>query len=302
MERRVLGVLPGEEGQRLDHFLSSKGGDTSRSYWQKICRRGYIFVNGEKQTKSGVKLKKGDKIEILIPPAETLEVEAEDIHLEILHEDEDLIVINKPKGMVVHPSAGHYSGTLVNALLSHCKELTAIGDTIRPGIVHRLDKDTSGLMVAAKNERSLRSLAQQLKDRDVKREYIAVVHGAPPYPKGVINAPLGRDPRHRKRFAVVKEGKGRQAITYYEVIKKLHSFSLVSLKLQTGRTHQIRVHLAYIGSPVLGDPLYGPRRSPYRNEGQFLHARKLGFIHPRNKKYLEFTREPGEEFKKICKG
>lgn len=300
MECKVYYVRPEEEGERLDLFLFKRGKFVSRSYWQKLCQQGNVFVNGEKQIKPGYRVKESNKIEVFIPPPQILQAEAEEIPLEILYEDKDVVVINKPKGMVVHPAAGHYKGTLVNALLSHCSELSAIGDTIRPGIVHRLDKDTSGLMVAAKNEEAFKSLASQFKNRTIKREYITVVYGTPPLGEGTISAPLGRDRRDRKKFAVMEDGSGRIAITHYKVIKHCRPFSLLSVELQTGRTHQIRVHMAYIGCPVLGDPVYGPRRSPYRNEGQFLHSKRLGFIHPRSKNYQEFTKDPGEEFKKIC--
>ena len=302
MEKRVYLVEENEEGYRLDQFLTIRDSSFSRSYWQKNCRQGNVFIEGEVEKKSGAKLKAGQLIEVYLPPPEVMEAAPEDIPLDIVFEDKDILVINKPKGMVVHPAVGHRQGTLVNALLAHCGDLAAIGDKIRPGIVHRLDKDTTGLLVVAKNEPAFRGLSAQLKNRKVKREYRAIVHGSPQAKEGTIDAPLGRDLLDRKKFAVRTDGKGRRAITHYHVLKKKPSFSLLSLHLETGRTHQIRVHMAYMGFPVVGDPLYGPRRSPYRDLGQFLHARTLGFIHPSSGEYLEFVAEPGKEFSLFFNG
>ena len=299
MEKKIFSVEEKDEGSRLDLFLSSMESGLSRSFIQKLCLGGNVYVNGDKQLKCGYRVKSGQKIETHIPPPETMEAEPEDIPLEIIYEDKDLLIINKAKGMVVHPAAGHRKGTMVNALLSHCTDLLAIGDKIRPGIVHRLDKDTSGLLMVAKNEPAFQDLSAQLKARSVKREYRAIVHGLPPLSKGTINVPLGRDQRDRKKIAVRSKERGRRAVTHYEVLSQAGPFYLLSLQLETGRTHQIRVHLAYLGCPVVGDPLYGPKRSPYLKYGQFLHARTLGFVHPRSKKYLEFTVEPGDEFLKL---
>jgi len=296
MEKKVFTVETGEGGKRLDLFLTSRELPFSRSFLQKLCHEGNVYINGERQLKTGYRVKEGQTVEVHIPPPETIEAEPENIPVEIVYEDSDLLVVNKPKGMVVHPAAGHCRGTLVNALLARCKDLGAIGDRVRPGIVHRLDKDTSGLLVVAKNDLAFRSLSSQLKARKMTREYRAVVHGLPPLERGTIDAPLGRDSRERKKFAVREDGKGRRAVTHYRVLGKVGPFYLLSLRLETGRTHQIRVHLAYIGCPVVGDPLYGPKRSPYRRYGQLLHARKLGFEHPRSRKYMEFTVEPGEDF------
>ncbi|RJX29350.1 MAG: RluA family pseudouridine synthase [Dethiobacter sp.] len=299
MEKKYYTVETGEEGRRLDLFLTSRERSLSRSFLQKLCLGGNVYIDGERQFKTGYRVKEGQKVEVHIPPPVVMDAEPEDIPLEIVYEDSDLLVVNKPKGMVVHPAAGHYRGTLVNALLAHCKDLFAIGDRIRPGIVHRLDKDTSGLLVVAKNEMAFRNLASQLKDRKMKREYLAIAHGLPPLERGTIDASLGRDCRDRKKFAVRENGKGRRAVTHYKVLGKVGPFYLLSLRLETGRTHQIRVHLAHIGCPVVGDPLYGPKRSPYNRYGQFLHAGKLGFEHPRSGKYLEFTVEPGQDFLNI---
>ncbi len=298
MEKKVFVVEKEKDGCRLDHFLAACGGGASRSFWQGLCRRGLVFIGG-KQGKPAHRLKEGQLVEAIVPAPEVMEAEPEEIELDILFEDSDLLVVNKPRGMVVHPAAGHRSGTLVNALLAHCRDLSRVGDRIRPGIVHRLDKDTSGLLVVAKNDAAFQHLAGQLKERKVKREYRAVVHGSPPAGEGTVDAPLGRDRLHRKKISVRENGTGRRAVTHYRVLESKGPFSLLSLRLETGRTHQIRVHLAYMGCPVVGDPLYGPARSPYKKMGQFLHARTLGFIHPRSGEYLEFTAEPGDEFYKL---
>ena len=287
-----------KEGLRLDLFLAGAAPELSRSVVQKLCLQGNVLVDGKEQYKPSLRLREGQKIELTVPPPPPPNAEPEALPLDIIYEDSDLIVLNKAKSMVVHPAAGHQRGTLVNALLSHCHVLPAPEDKNRPGIVHRIDKDTSGLLMVAKSDHAFRSLAQQLKDRKVNREYRAVVHGVPPAIKGSVNAPLGRNPRDRKQFAVVERGKGRHAVTHYRILSKNKEgpFTYLSLKLETGRTHQIRVHMAYLGCPIVGDPLYGPQRSPYKELGQLLHARKLGFIHPRHNKYLEFIVEPGEEF------
>jgi len=296
MEKKIFLVAKNEEGYRLDHFLTLQDNTRTRSFWQKLCRLGYVSLDGETEKKTGVKLKAGQKIETFIPPPESMEALAEDIPLDIVFEDKDIIVINKPKGMVVHPAAGHRNGTLVNALLAHCLDLSAIGDRIRPGILHRLDKDTTGLLMVAKNETAFRSLSAQFKNRQVRKEYRAIVHGSPKAKDGTITTYLGRDYLDRKKFAVMADGKGRNAITHFQVLEKRSHFSHLSLQLETGRTHQIRVHLAYIGCPIAGDPLYGPKRSPYRDLGQLLHARTLGFTHPGSGEYLEFVAEPDKDF------
>ncbi len=282
---------------RLDLYLAQQEPGYTRSYWQKMCRQGNVTINGQAQTKPAFKLKPGQMIQVHIPAPQAMVADPENIPLEIIYEDQDLLVVNKPKGMVVHPAAGHRTGTLVNALLFHCQQLPAVGEKLRPGIVHRLDKDTTGLLVVAKDELSFGSLARQLKDREMKREYLAVVHGQPRRTSGTVNATLGRDPVDRKKFTVREAGAGRPAITHYQVLKILGPYSLLSLKLETGRTHQIRVHLAYLKCPVVGDPLYGPQKSPYRNMGQLLHAGTLGFQHPKSNEYMEFMVEPGDEFK-----
>lgn len=301
MDKKVHLVNNFEDGMRLDHFLSAREPGLSRSFLQRLCAGGNVFVSGRQQFKSGYRIKENQKVEVRIPPPEIIAAQPEDLPLNIIYEDNDLLVVNKPKGMVVHPAPGHHGGTLVNALLSHCDVLFALGDRVRPGIIHRLDKDTSGLLVVAKNEPSFRVLSAQIKAREMKREYHAIVHRLPPVDEGTIDLPLGRDPYNRKKIAVRKIGTGRRAVTHFKVLDKSGPFYLLSLRLETGRTHQIRVHLSYIGSPVVGDPLYGPKRSPYNRHGQFLHARTLGFNHPWSEEYVEFTAEPGKEFSDLLK-
>ena len=280
-------------GLRLDVFLARENPNLSRTYLQQLIAAKMVTVN-EVKVKANYRVKTGDKIVLRVPPPRELQLTSENIPLDIYFEDEDIIVLNKPRGMVVHPAPGNYTGTMVNALLYHCKDLSGITGTLRPGIVHRLDKDTSGLLVVTKNDNAHQSLARQLKERKVNRYYLALVYGNCVKDKDTINLPLGRDPRHRKRMAVVMSN-GRPAVTHYEVISRFGGYTFLSLHLETGRTHQIRVHLAYIGYPVVGDPKYGPRRPDFNLKGQFLHAATLGFCHPRTKTYLEFSAPlPGE--------
>lgn len=273
-------------GERLDVFLTREAGDLSRSRIQKLINEGMVTVNGH-FSRPGYRLKKGDEIVLKVPPPEELQVLPEPIPLDVYYEDSDVIVVNKPRGMVVHPAPGHNSGTLVNALLHHCRDLSGIGGVIRPGIVHRLDKDTSGLLVVAKSDLAHLELARQLKLRQVNRKYIALVHGDVRHDKGTVNAPIGRHPRDRQKMAVVPDG--REAITYYRVLQRWGNYTLLELRLATGRTHQIRVHMAYLGYPLVGDLKYGPARPHFALAGQFLHAMLLGFRHPRSGNYLEFT-------------
>ncbi len=276
-----------QQGRRLDVFLTEHLPEVSRSQVQKLIEEGNITVNDTWQ-KSNYKLKKGDAIRALIPAPEPLKVEAEPIPLDIVYEDQDVIVINKPQGTVVHPANGNYRGTLVNALLYHCRDLSGINGVLRPGIVHRIDKDTSGLLVVAKNDKAHVRLAQQIKEHTVKREYIALVHGVVSEPGGIVDAPIGRDPKDRQKMAVVlKNSKG--AITRYLVLERFKEYTLVECQLKTGRTHQIRVHMAYLGHPVVGDPKYGPRKAHLGFKGQALHAKTLGFHHPRSGQWLEFS-------------
>lgn len=268
---------------RLDKVCSEILSDYSRSQIKQLLDGGNITVNG-KTEKAKYKVKSGDVIRLEEPETKTLELRPENIPLDIVYEDDDVIVINKPQGMVVHPAPGHDEHTLVNALLYHCP-LSTINGTFRPGIVHRIDKDTSGLLMVAKNDKAHRSLAKQLKDKTNIREYVALVHGRIAEDEGTINAPIGRSLKDRKKQAVVKDG--RNAVTHFEVLKRYRDYTFVKCILETGRTHQIRVHMKYIGHPLVGDPLYGPKKT-IKGNGQFLHAGKLGFVHPTTGKLLIF--------------
>ena len=273
-------------GQRLDKAVAELT-DLSRSLANEQIKDGQILVNGQAK-KAKYSVKEGDVISYELPEPEVVEYVPEDIPLEIVYQDEDVAVVNKPQGMVVHPSAGHTSGTLVNALMYHIKDLSGINGVLRPGIVHRIDKDTSGLLMIAKNDQAHVSLADELKDKKSLRKYWAIVHGNLPNDRGVIEAPIGRSEKDRKKQAVT--AKGKPALTRFQVLERFGDYSLVELQLETGRTHQIRVHMAYIGHPVAGDEVYGPRKT-LKGHGQFLHARTLGFTHPRTGEVLEFTAE-----------
>ena len=273
-------------GQRLDKAVAELT-DLSRSLANEQIKDGQILVN-EQAKKAKYAVKEGDVITYELPEPEVVEYVPEDIPLEIVYQDEDVAVVNKPQGMVVHPSAGHTSGTLVNALMYHIKDLSGINGVLRPGIVHRIDKDTSGLLMIAKNDQTHVALADELKDKKSLRKYWAIVHGNLPNDRGVIEAPIGRSEKDRKKQAVT--AKGKPALTRFQVLERFGDYSLVELQLETGRTHQIRVHMAYIGHPVAGDEVYGPRKT-LKGHGQFLHARTLGFTHPRTGEVLEFTAE-----------
>lgn len=275
-----------DSGNRLDKTLADLT-TLSRSQANEEIKKGTVLVNG-KAAKAKYAVKVGDVITYEIPEDEILDYEAEDIPLDIIYEDEDVAVINKPQGMVVHPSAGHTSGTLVNALMYHIKDLSTINGVVRPGIVHRIDKDTSGLLMIAKNDISHKALAEELKDKKSLRKYLAIVHGNLPNDRGMIEAPIGRSEKDRKKQAVT--AKGKEAVTRFQVLERFGNYTLVELTLETGRTHQIRVHMAYIGHPVAGDPLYGPRKT-LKGQRQFLHARTLGFTHPRTGEVMTFTAE-----------
>lgn len=296
MDKVIVEVLENEVDLRIDKLLASKIADLSRSFIQGLFEEENIRVNG-KIVKSKYKVKLKDKIELDIPKPEELKVEPEKIDLDIVYEDSDVIVVNKPQGMVVHPAPGNYSGTLVNALLFHCKDLSGINGVIRPGIVHRIDKDTSGVIVAAKNDNAHNNLAKQFKEHSIKREYYALVEGRIKKEGGTIDAPLGRHPNDRLKFAVVKGGK--HAVTHYQVIEVFSGYTLVKCILETGRTHQIRVHMSFIGHPLVGDPVYGIKKQKFPLKGQMLHAKKLGFIHPSKGEYMEFDSQLPEYFKNI---
>ena len=273
-----------EKTGRLDKVLSELMPSVTRSHIQQWIKEGHVTVNGE-TLKANYKVQTEDHIHIIEPELVSLEVLAEDIPIEIVYQDEDVVVVNKPQGMVVHPSAGHQTGTLVNALMYHINDLSGINGTIRPGIVHRIDKDTSGLLMVAKNDAAHEKLAAQLKDKTSLREYVALVHGVIPHEKGTIDAPLGRSKQDRKKQDIIDDG--RAAVTHFRVLERFKDFTLVSLKLETGRTHQIRVHMKYIGYPLAGDPVYGPRKT-LEGKGQFLHAKTLGFKHPTTEEFLTF--------------
>lgn len=275
-----------EQGKRLDVYLFTRGFFPSRAQAQKAIAGGQVVVNGQR-VKAGHRLRAGDHISISWQPPAPPSVEPEAIPLDVVYEDADLLVINKPQGLVVHPAPGHPRGTLVNALLHHCGDLSGIGGSLRPGIVHRLDKDTSGLLVVAKNDLAHLELAKQLKAHAMQRVYLALVHGHPPR-EGTIRAAIGRHERERKKMAV-RPGKGKEAVTHYRVLEYLDGYALVEARLETGRTHQVRVHLSSIGHPVVGDPLYSRRRPPVPVTGQLLHAHRLAFRHPRTGRPMEFT-------------
>lgn len=281
-----------DETGRIDKVLTQVFEAYSRSQIQSWLKEGLVSVNKE-PVKANYKVKEHDDITIQIPEVKELELVAEDIPLDIIYEDDDVIVINKPQGMVVHPSAGHPDGTLVNALLHHCKDLSAINDVIRPGIVHRIDKDTSGLLMVAKNDQAHLFLSDQLKERKALRKYVALVHGEIPHDKGTIEAPIGRSKENRQKQAVVADGK--PALTHFEVLERFNDFTLIECQLETGRTHQIRVHLNYIGYPIAGDPMYGPRKT-LKGNGQFLHAKTIGFEHPTTHELLTFSSDIPEIF------
>lgn len=282
------------ESTRLDVFVSTVA-DISRSRAAQLLDNGNVLLNGE-TAKKNTKLKNGSLVKIILPDPEVYDVTPENIPLDIVFEDSDLLVVNKPKGMVVHPAAGNYSGTLVNALMYHCGDsLSGINGVMRPGIVHRIDKNTSGLLIVAKNDNSHNHLAQQIKEHSFTREYEAVVYGKLKNDSGTVNAPIARHPKERKQMAVVVGG--REAVTHYTVIERLDGFTHVRLRLETGRTHQIRVHMAYIGHPVAGDDVYGPKKVITALGGQCLHAKKIGFIHPVSGEYLEFNSDLPDYFK-----
>ena len=286
------------EGERIDKYLNELMDSVSRSYIQKLMADGNITVNTG-NVKANYKVKPDDDIRICLPPAITPDIEPENIPLDILYEDDDVIVVNKPKNMVVHPAPGHYEGTLVNALLYHCAgNLSGINGVLRPGIVHRIDKDTTGSVIACKNDFAHASIAEQLKEHSIVRKYHAIVCGNLKEEEGTIHTMIGRHPVDRKKMAVVKTG-GKDAITHYRVLKHFEKYTYVECVLETGRTHQIRVHMASIGHPLLGDEVYGTVKTPFHLEGQCLHAKILGFCHPLTKRYIETDAPLPEYFVKL---
>ena len=295
-EREILTITENEAGQRADVALAAML-ELTRSNMQKLLDEGRA-VKGTKVIKSNYKLKLGDEIIVTLPEPQPLDVQPENIPLDIIYEDEDVVVVNKARGMVVHPAAGNYSGTLVNALLYHCKNLSGINGVIRPGIVHRLDKDTSGIMICAKNDAAHVSLSEQIQSKTAQRTYLAVVRGNIKTDSGVIETQIARDKDDRKKMAVVKEG-GRNAVTEYEVVERFGKYTIVKCKLKTGRTHQIRVHMEYLGYPLVGDPKYSPMKTPFSINGQALHSLTLAFDHPRTGERMEFEASLPEDLHKV---
>ena len=291
-------VTEESDGTRLDKYLSEVNHDFSRTYIQKLVKENNILVNGN-PVKVSYKIVTGDEVFINIPENINPDILPQDIPINIVYEDKDIIIVNKEKGMVVHPAPGHYSGTLVNALMFHCKnDLSGINGVLRPGIVHRIDMNTTGLLVVCKNDYSHNFIAEQLKEHSITRKYEAIVFGNLKNEQGEINKKIGRNPNDRKKMSVNVES-GREAVTNYRVINHYSSFTHIECTLKTGRTHQIRVHMASIGHPVLGDEVYGPAKQPFKLEGQTLHAKTLGFIHPSTKEYVEFHSELPEYFKNL---
>ena len=289
-----------QKGERIDTIVSLYDSDITRSAAQKLIANGDVVVNDEAVSKN-YKCKSGDIIKVTIPEPVLLDIKPENIPLDIVYEDDDLLVVNKPKGMVVHPAPGNPDGTLVNALMFHCADsLSGINGVIRPGIVHRIDKDTSGLLIVAKNDAAHLHLAEQIKEHSFTRRYRAVVHGNIKDDKGTVDAPIGRNPKDRKKMAVTTEN-SRNAVTHYKVLERFGSFTYIECQLETGRTHQIRVHMAYKGHPVAGDPVYGPRNTPTEMNGQCLHAGLIGFIHPRTGEYLQFEAPLPDYFEKFLR-
>ena len=288
-------VISGDQaGERLDVVVAALA-DVTRSRAGALIRDGLVQVNGAPQTKAGFRLREGDELRVELPEAAPARVEAQDIPLEILYQDADLAVVYKPSGMVVHPAAGNPDGTMVNALLQHLDRLSGIGGEIRPGIVHRIDKDTSGLLLVAKNDFSHASLSEQIKAHSVQRAYMAIVQGGMRQEFGTVEGPIGRHPTDRKKMAIVPGG--RDAVTHWRVLEELKGATLLECRLTTGRTHQIRVHMASIGHPLLGDPLYGPKKMPYPVQGgQLLHAFRIGFVHPRSGEEMLFEAPPEQRF------
>ncbi|MBS6645327.1 MAG: RluA family pseudouridine synthase [Clostridiaceae bacterium] len=285
-------------GTRIDKYLSLACENISRSYLQKLVKSETVLVN-QRAVKSNYKVAAGDMIDLEIPEAVEPEIEPEQMDLDILYEDSDIIIINKPKGMVVHPAAGHYTGTLVNGLMDHCRDnLSGINGVLRPGIVHRIDMDTTGVLIVCKNDMAHNSIAAQLKEHSITRKYYAVVHGVIKEEDGTVDAPIGRHPTDRKKMSINHKN-GREAVTHYHVLKRYGQFTYVECQLETGRTHQIRVHMASIHHPLLGDQVYGPARCPFQLQGQTLHAGVLGIVHPRSGEYMEFTAPLPEYFQEL---
>ncbi|WIV10792.1 RluA family pseudouridine synthase [Proteiniborus sp. MB09-C3] len=287
----------GEDNERLDIYLSQELNDVSRSYIQKLIKEGLVKVN-DKVVKAKCIVSEGDYIQVHLPEPKKLEIEPENIPIDIVYEDGDVAIVNKPQGMVVHPAPGNYSGTLVNALLYHLNSLSNINGIIRPGIVHRIDKDTSGLLMVAKNNLAHEELSKQLKAHTINRIYNALVDGNIKEEKGTVDAPIGRHPVDRKKMTVT-DINSREAVTHFKVLERFGQYTLIEAKLKTGRTHQIRVHMSFINHAVTGDPVYGGKNQRFKTNGQLLHAKTIGFIHPRTREYLEFDSSLPEHFTNV---
>lgn len=300
MNEIIFDVLPEMEGARIDKCINSSIKELSRSYIQKVIKDGNVFVN-DVPVKASYKVQVDDRVRSVIPDSVEPDIPAQDIPLDILYEDQDILIVNKPKNMVVHPAPGHYEGTLVNAVMYHCKgELSGINGVLRPGIVHRIDKDTTGSVIVCKNDEAHNAIAKLLKTHDVTRKYRAIVYGVVKHEQGTVDAPIGRHPNDRKKMAV-NEKNGKHAVTHYKVLEHLGQYTYIECQLETGRTHQIRVHMASIGHPLLGDTVYTSRKSPFHLEGQVLHAMTIGFVHPRSGNYIEVEAPLPEYFEKLLK-
>ncbi len=298
MNEIVMEITPEMEGERIDKCISNYLESLSRSYIQKIIKDGKAYVN-DAVVKANYKVKVDDKVQFEIPDCEEPDIPPQDIPLDILYEDKDILIVNKPKDMVVHPAPGHYEGTLVNAIMFHCKdELSGINGVLRPGIVHRIDKDTTGSIIICKNDEAHRKIAQQLKDHSITRKYRAIVYGRIMEEEGTVNAPIGRHPTDRKKMAI-NEKNGKPAVTHYKVLERFDKYTYIECQLETGRTHQIRVHMTSIGHPLLGDEVYGNAKCPFKLEGQTLHAMTIGFIHPTTGEYVEYEAPLPEYFEHL---
>ncbi|MDN5387947.1 MULTISPECIES: RluA family pseudouridine synthase [Bacillus] len=296
MEHFDMTVHEEHKGERIDKYLTAVEADWSRTQVQQWIKEDRVLVNGN-AVKANYKVQEGDAVSVHVPEPEPLDVTAEPMDLDIYYEDQDVLVVNKPRGMVVHPAPGHLTGTLVNGLMAHCDDLSGINGVMRPGIVHRIDKDTSGLLMVAKNDMAHESLVNQLVNKTVTRKYTALVHGVISHDHGTIDAPIGRDKKDRQSMTVTREN-GKHAVTHFEVIERFDDFTVVECQLETGRTHQIRVHMKYIGFPLAGDPKYGPKKTVDFN-GQVLHAGVLGFDHPRTGEYVEFEAPLPDDMKNL---
>lgn len=298
MNEIVFEITPEMEDERIDKCICLYMDSLSRSYIQKIIKDGSVTVNGS-VVKSNYRVKVEDMVHFIIPPQTEPDIPPQDIPLDILYEDDDILIINKPKDMVVHPAPGHYEGTVVNAVMFHCKDsLSGINGVMRPGIVHRIDKDTTGSLIICKNDEAHNDIARQLKEHSITRKYRAIVHGRITQDDGTVNAPIGRHPTDRKKMAV-NERTGKHAVTHYKVLERFDKFTYIECQLETGRTHQIRVHMASIGHPLLGDTVYSNVKTPFKLSGQTLHAMTIGFVHPKTHKYMEFDAPLPQYFEEL---